>query len=171
MGVRIASPNPPICSVCYCAQPELRHVDFDAATDGPVVFLRDTGEVTGFDGDKVQVDDVIICEGCMKVGLECLDLSPEQRTILERKITAAEAEAKMWRKRAETLQTALSEWTDGQPGAPEKKKYGKGNPVPRKVRDQVVARIAAGEISQVAAAGELGVTPQTIYNWRKREKV
>ena len=56
--IHLAEPAPPHCSSCFQAKPQMEHVDFGAAWDGPVV----PGE------GVVQhvIDDLIICRRCLE---------------------------------------------------------------------------------------------------------
>src|SRR5882757_6391471 len=56
--MRLSYSAPPACAACYGQDPKARHVDFEAAYDGPV--LNATGEA------PMQVDDLIICENCVR---------------------------------------------------------------------------------------------------------
>lgn len=66
--IRLAAGPPPHCAACFNQQPDKQHVDFGASYDGP--FLR--GEVTG--GPTVSIDDLILCEDCLKAGARELGL-------------------------------------------------------------------------------------------------
>ena len=55
--MRISDPNPSHCSSCYGQYPQRRHIDFEAAYDGPVI---------NTDGLRQSIDDLIICEDCME---------------------------------------------------------------------------------------------------------
>jgi hypothetical protein len=65
--IRLSGP-PAACASCFGQYPDRRHVDFGAAYDGP--FLR--GEVTG--GPTVSIDDLIICEDCLRIAAHELGL-------------------------------------------------------------------------------------------------
>lgn len=60
--IHLAEPSPPYCAACHQAVPEKRHVDFGAATDGPMLPALDG--VVGVVGHSI--DDIIICEDCLK---------------------------------------------------------------------------------------------------------
>jgi hypothetical protein len=68
--MKIASPNPPHCASCYQAKSPERHVDFGAAYDGPVMAGDPDveGQVT------VAIDDLIVCETCLKEAAELVGL-------------------------------------------------------------------------------------------------
>jgi hypothetical protein len=59
--IRLTETPPVRCSSCYGQYPDRTHVDFGAAWDGPT-FPDD--EVAG--GVIVTVDDLIICEDCLR---------------------------------------------------------------------------------------------------------
>lgn len=63
---RLADHAPPACSCCFTQHPDLRHVDFDAAWDGPTL---PQGDVV------IAIDDLIICESCMTAGAAILGLT------------------------------------------------------------------------------------------------
>lgn len=54
-----------ICSCCFQQRPDLAHVDFDAAWDGPVIDQAN--------GMKQTIDDLVLCEQCLRSGAELLD--------------------------------------------------------------------------------------------------
>jgi hypothetical protein len=69
---KIADPQPPYCASCF-NKPEGRCVDFEAAYDGPVI----PGAVA------TPVDDLIICEDCLKEAFDVLDPQNLKDTIAE----------------------------------------------------------------------------------------
>lgn len=60
-------PAPAYCSACFSAKPTLRHIDFEAMYDGPVINAED--------GIRQQVDDLIICEECLSAAAARLDIA------------------------------------------------------------------------------------------------
>lgn len=68
--------TPAYCASCYAQKPEQRHVDLDAAYDGPVL----EGSV------RVAIDDLILCEECLTqaAGLIGLVNPGDQAAELER---------------------------------------------------------------------------------------
>lgn len=177
MGVHLASSPPVRCAACYEGAPERRYVDFGAATDGPVFVDPDTKAVLVHEsGATVSVEEIIICENCCATATEVLDLSPEARTELELQIDAERKIAESWKQRAESLQATLGEWTDTrqvvevieQVKAPVRVVKSR-DAVPDDVRRAVLDQVERKEITAAAAARKLGVTPQTIYNWRRRQ--
>jgi hypothetical protein len=72
--VKIANPNPAFCAACYGQYSDRRHVDFEAAWDGPV--FEGEGVHTGDGGARsklpVGIDDLVICEDCLKSAAKLL---------------------------------------------------------------------------------------------------
>jgi hypothetical protein len=94
---------PVYCSACMNQQPKLRHVDFDAATD------RGYGNEEAV---KVVMDDLILCEGCVKRGAELLGMvdSEEQAehvADLERRLNVEERRYKQAQGYADRMEDAL----------------------------------------------------------------
>lgn len=70
---------PPVqCSVCFQQQPDLLHVDMDAAYDGPVLDVS---------GARHSIDDIIVCETCVRAANSML---PEARELQDRYDTLAQ---------------------------------------------------------------------------------
>jgi hypothetical protein len=61
--IRLAETPPTHCASCFGQYPDRRHIDFGAYWDGPV-FARDEGDVAG--GAPIAVDDLVICEECLR---------------------------------------------------------------------------------------------------------
>lgn len=55
--MKLTNTPPPFCAACHCQNGELRHVDFEAYYDGPVM------EGVSY---KQPIDDLIICENCLQ---------------------------------------------------------------------------------------------------------
>jgi hypothetical protein len=80
---RIADPKPVVCSVCL--QPpmvrdnELVYVDFEVFYDGPVVTRygerAESGQTVAH-----PVDDLIICEECLRAGAALIGLADSEKT-------------------------------------------------------------------------------------------
>jgi hypothetical protein len=82
--MRLAEPAPAACSACHLSQPNLRHVDFQAAYDGPMF----PGGVAGADGEitdavPVSIDDLIICERCLCAAAAHVGLSDPGEMLAE----------------------------------------------------------------------------------------
>jgi uncharacterized coiled-coil protein SlyX len=77
--LRIADPPPSHCSACFAQNPGRTHVDFNVSWDGPVI----PGGVMGEDGElhpgpQVTIDDLIICEPCLRRAAELIGLVDPQ---------------------------------------------------------------------------------------------
>jgi hypothetical protein len=70
---KLADAPPAYCSSCF-GRPDGRYVDFEAAYDGPVV----PGTPT-----PVPVDDLILCESCLREAFRLLDPDDLKATIRE----------------------------------------------------------------------------------------
>lgn len=84
--MKIAETTPPACSVCWQTRDDIRHVDFEVATEGPVIYEGVT---------PAMVDSIVICEACLKQGSELVGLvdwaeRAEELTDLKTQLAAAE---------------------------------------------------------------------------------
>lgn len=82
--IHLEDTPPPCCSACYQPQPEKRHVDFSASTDGPVTNVIPDGSL-GVVGHVV--DEIIVCEVCIETAARLLGL--EDVTKLRAELDAA----------------------------------------------------------------------------------
>lgn len=73
--MKIASPNPPYCSSCFGGKPQIAHVDFEAYYDGPII----QGKTF-----KQPIDDLIICEDCLRAAGEVIGLAEHKQLIKQR---------------------------------------------------------------------------------------
>lgn len=73
--MKLASPTPPYCSSCFGAKPAKAHIDFEAYWDGPII------DGAGF---KQPIDDLIICEDCLKAAGEVIGLADHKKLLAER---------------------------------------------------------------------------------------
>lgn len=64
--MKLVDGGTPYCVSCYLQQPEVRHVDFAAAFDGPMVAEGAT---------KVSIDDLIVCETCLRDAVKLLGIT------------------------------------------------------------------------------------------------
>lgn len=55
-----ASKPPAYCAGCFQQKPEKRHVDFEAAFDGPSFDTPEVGH-----GIRMSLDDLVLCEDCI----------------------------------------------------------------------------------------------------------
>lgn len=75
--MRVASVGPSYCAACFGQKPEVPHIDFEAAYDGPVIEVGN--------GIKVTIDDLIICEQCLAVAVKLLGYDKEEELRAENK--------------------------------------------------------------------------------------
>lgn len=98
-----SSTMPTYCSACFNQQPALRHIDFDAATD------------RGYGNDeavKVAMDDLILCEGCVKRGAQLLGMvdseeQAERIADLQKRLDTEERRYKQAQGYADRMEDAL----------------------------------------------------------------
>ncbi len=65
--MRLAERTPPFCAGCYGQYPALRHVDYESAWDGPMLNAED--------GIRMTVDELVMCEECIKAGARLVGMS------------------------------------------------------------------------------------------------
>ena len=75
--------SPPYCSSCFQQKPAIRHVDFEVYWDGPII------DGAGF---KQPIDDLVVCEDCIKAAGELIDLSEHKKLLHERNELKAEVQ-------------------------------------------------------------------------------
>lgn len=81
--MKVASPNPPYCSSCFQAKPSKIHIDFESYWDGPIIQGKSF---------KQPIDDLIICEDCLKAAGEVIGLSEHKKLLAERIALTKEVE-------------------------------------------------------------------------------
>lgn len=119
---------PMFCASCGSQDPGARYVDFDAAWDGPVVNPED--------GIKMQIDDLVVCENCLKeasalVGLVDPDQTAETLARAQQDLIAKEEKIAELQRYIDGLQTAISAKPGGrQPAQPKAKERKKVVPLP-----------------------------------------
>lgn len=69
--IRVAPVAPSHCSSCFQQKPTMRHIDFGAAWDGPVL-PDEHSNIVGIVG--ATIDDLIICEDCLRIAGERIGL-------------------------------------------------------------------------------------------------
>jgi len=72
--VKLAS-CPPYCSSCFQQKPAVEHIDFESYWDGPII------QGAGF---KQPIDDLILCEDCLRAAGELIGLSEHKKLLHER---------------------------------------------------------------------------------------
>ena len=106
-GPETGYPNPPFCAACYGQKPEMRHVDFEAAYDGPVVNPEDD--------IKMAVDDLILCEECLRSAAQRLGYGPidsDYQNQLEDRLLSALDRATKAEGRLQVVREALQPTTE-----------------------------------------------------------
>lgn len=105
MANEIRPTNMPIyCSACFGQNPEAQHVDMDAACD------RGYGDRD--DGNKVSMDDLILCEDCIRsagvlVGMTDTREFQEHTNSLERRLEEEKKRADKATEYADRMEDAL----------------------------------------------------------------
>lgn len=72
--MRLTETPPVQCSVCFQQNPQMLHVDMDAAYDGPLLDIS---------GARHSADDIIICEDCLRAATGLLPEATELRDAYE----------------------------------------------------------------------------------------
>jgi hypothetical protein len=109
------------CAACFCSKPDVPHVDFNSDYDGPT--LLDAS------GQRQQIDELIVCQDCLREAFQALELSANPTGELERELHEARSEVQRWRAYAEGLE-------DAQASRPEPVKRGRGRPPRREPRPE-----------------------------------
>jgi hypothetical protein len=102
--MRLASPPPGYCSVCFAGtDPKKRYVDFEVAFDGAPVLDPETKTIAvlPWDGMQSSHDDLFLCEDCVKAAAEKLAFRPQFHARQEQELKKARVEADHWRATAE----------------------------------------------------------------------
>ena len=116
--VRISDPVPAACSCCFQGAREgVRFLDFNAALDRGQ-FVR---EVDGAVLVRDVMDDLHLCEACVREAAEVLALKPQLDANQRREIRRLELESEHWRDYAKRLEATLQERPDLAPRAPRKR--------------------------------------------------
>ena len=108
--MKVASGGPGYCSVCYCSNPELRHIDFEVAFEGAPVLDRETRTIAviPWTGQMASHDDLYICENCIKDACEKLGFQPELHARQVTEIKRLELENQHWRATVRRQQQELN---------------------------------------------------------------
>jgi hypothetical protein len=93
------------CVACFTQDHTIRHIDFDAACD------RGFGE-DHVSGMKISMDDLILCENCIKQAAKMIDMEPigkSAQTIreLEIELDTAQRERKQAQNYSDRLEVAF----------------------------------------------------------------
>lgn len=118
--VKISDPKPARCAACFCsADANVRFVDFDAAIDRGT-FIDPGGAGAVLDS----IDELHLCEACVRSAGEVLDVKPALHARQLREIKRLELENEHWRDTARRAQAELNRQLES----------GLGEPAPRTKR-------------------------------------
>ena len=99
--VKLSDPKPARCAACWqSADADLRFVDFDAAIDRGAFISENAGAVID------SIDELHICEPCIRSACEALDMRPEHVQLLLREARDANRRADEWKAYAQRLEQA-----------------------------------------------------------------
>jgi hypothetical protein len=107
--------TPPVrCSSCFGQYVERRHVDFEAAWEGPTFkegIVGEGGEIEN--GILVSVDDLIICEDCLKaaaalLGLKDPDELAEYAETLEKRVDELLEQVRGYELHTQNLESSIA---------------------------------------------------------------
>jgi hypothetical protein len=109
LRVKISDPKPDRCAACFQgAQDNVRFVDYDAAIDRGTL-INDMGAVLS------GIDDLHLCESCVRQGMEALELKPELHSRQLREIRRLGLVAEHWRERCADLQRLIGKFEISEP--------------------------------------------------------
>lgn len=102
LGIRLSDPKPSRCASCWKgADADTRFVDFDSAIDrGSFV---DPSSMAVID----TVDDLHLCEACVKAACEALAIQPESRQRLLRELQRRDLVIDYFKERVKRLEADL----------------------------------------------------------------
>ena len=95
---------PMYCSACHGQYPERKHIDFDAAID--------RGWYGNDHGTRITMDDLILCEECLRNGAELIGMMDthaflDQKASLEHRLAREEKEREKAVEYADRMEQAL----------------------------------------------------------------
>ena len=100
---KIADPKPSHCCRCYRAgEAGVRFVDFDAAIDRGA--FADANSLAIMDS----IDDLVMCEDCVREGAQLLNLKPDLHQKQLREIRRLELERDHWKDYAQRLEQTVA---------------------------------------------------------------
>lgn len=134
--MKVADTPPTYCAACHLQRPEVKHVDFEAYFDGPVM-----------DGltHKQPIDDLILCEDCLKTGAMLIGMIDNKAMIQEnfelgKAVEEKDIQLEIYRKAISDLESTLGLSLAG------KLRRGHGRPsinIPDNLEEIVRERLAA----------------------------
>lgn len=132
MTIRVANEirptNMPIyCSACFGQNPDARHIDFDAAAD------RGYGDTDN--GLKISMDDLILCEECVKAGAVLLGMMDTET--FQGRLHSLEHRLEEEKRRAEKATEYADRMEDALAHRPGELKVGRPRGRPRAHREEV----------------------------------
>ena len=106
-SIHLSDPLPARCSACLrSAGEDLRFVDFRAAFNGGAVIEEGSMAV------RDSIDELHLCEGCVRSAAEALGYKPQLHARQILKIRRLEHERNHWQDTARSLKRALDEQLD-----------------------------------------------------------
>ena len=100
--VRISDPRPALCSACFQGAGEgTRFVDMDAAADRGTVMHGD--HIVG------TVDDIHLCEACVRAAAEAIGFKPELHRRQVQRIRQLELQVEHWRSYARRVEDVIKD--------------------------------------------------------------
>lgn len=115
--VRLSDPNPGHCAGCFCASgPDVRFVDFDGVQLDRGAFVNPISM-----GVLDSIDELHLCEACIRNAAETLDLKPGLHRRQLNEIRRLELDNEHWKSYALRLEATLRE----RPGAAPSKRRGR----------------------------------------------
>lgn len=104
LRVKLSDPKPARCAGCWTsADVNLRFVDFDAAVDRGSFMDENAGAVID------SIDELHLCENCVREACEALDMRPQHVQLLLREAKDANRRADEWRAYALKVEEAQGE--------------------------------------------------------------
>lgn len=103
--IRLSDPKPSHCIACFAgAEDSIRFVDFDAAFDGGSVIESRDGVII----ERTSMDDLHLCEACVRGAADALALKPELHRRQLREIRRLELQNEGLRDQVRALKTAVA---------------------------------------------------------------
>lgn len=128
------SSRPSLCTACGNAGDETtRFVDLDCEREGPVVLDTNGDLATDRKGAVVTLDDVFVCEGCVRIQAELIGFRPELHSRQMRENEQAKLSREYWMERAKRAETDLERTTERLRRAESELRPVRGPGRPRKV--------------------------------------
>lgn len=101
-----------VCSSCYTVQSRLEYVDFDSDWEGPLI-ARETS--LGAALDPLPVDDLILCEDCVRTAAKLFGMSSSEDASRVVELEAEVIELRLARVESERRLAAIEKAFEGRP--------------------------------------------------------